>query len=145
MRPQTVRAAELDRFVETGDAARHREEVRQYVQSMFDAGCMRPEWCFVIEEGGRNVGRVALWTLPDMDEPLDLVLLDVPWEDLSAGVCLVADVLERTRSEREIGTSGMTSDPPRRHANSSSWSASWSMNRPGAGLPTRRTVDSPAW
>ena len=49
---------------------------------MFDAGCMRPEWCFVIEEGGRDLGRAALWTLPGMDEPLDVVLLDVPWGDL---------------------------------------------------------------
>lgn len=105
MRTHTVRAAELDRFVEAGGAARHRGEVRQYVQSMFDAGSMRPEWCFVIEEGGRSLGRVALWTLPGMDEPLDLVLLDVPWEDLSAGVRLLEDVLERARSlgAREIG------------------------------------------
>ncbi len=60
MRTQTVRAAELDGFVEARGAARHREEVRQYVRSMFDAGCMRPEWCFVIEEGGIGLGRVAL-------------------------------------------------------------------------------------
>ena len=105
MRTHTVRAAELNRFVEAGGAASHRKEVRQYVQSMFDAGSMRPEWCFVIEEGGRSLGRVALWTLPGMDEPLDLVLLDVPWKDLSAGECLLADVLERARSfgAREIG------------------------------------------
>jgi ribosomal protein S18 acetylase RimI-like enzyme len=105
MRTQTVRAAELDRFVEAGGAARYREEVRQYVQTMFDAGSMRPEWCFVIEEGDRSLGRVALWTLPGMGEPLDLVLLDVTWEDLSAGVRLLEDVLERARSlgAREIG------------------------------------------
>jgi ribosomal protein S18 acetylase RimI-like enzyme len=40
-----------------------------------------------------------------MGEPLDLVLLDVPWEDTSTGVCLLEDVLERARSfgAREIG------------------------------------------
>ena len=81
MRTHTDRATELDSFVEAGGAARHREEVRQYVRSMFDSGCMRPEWCFVIEDGGRDLGRVALWTLPGMDEPLALVLLDVPGED----------------------------------------------------------------
>jgi ribosomal protein S18 acetylase RimI-like enzyme len=105
MHTHTVRAADLDRFVEAGGVARHREEVRQYVQSMLDAGSMRPEWCFVIEEGGSSLGRVALWTLPGMDEPLDLVLLDVPREDPSIGAHLLADVLERARSlgAREIG------------------------------------------
>lgn len=41
MLTHTVRAVERDRVVEAGEAggaARHREEVRQYVQSMFDAG-----------------------------------------------------------------------------------------------------------
>jgi RimJ/RimL family protein N-acetyltransferase len=105
MRTHTVRATELDSFVEAGGAARHHEEVRQYVRSMFDSGCMRPEWCFVIEDGGRDLGRVALWTLPGMDEPLALVLLDVPWEDLSSGVRLLEDVLVRARSmgARELG------------------------------------------
>lgn len=48
---------------------------------------------------------MALWTLPGMGEPLDLVLLDVPWEDLSTGERLLADVLERARSlgAREVG------------------------------------------
>jgi len=106
MLTHAVHAAELNRFVEAAGADRHRGEVRQYVQSMFDAGSMRPEWCFVIEGGGRSLlGRVALWTLPGMDEPLDLVLLDVAWEDLTIGERLLADVLERARSlgAREIG------------------------------------------
>jgi hypothetical protein len=105
MRTHTVCAVELDRFVEAGGATRHRQEVRQYVRSMFDAGCMRPDWCFVIEDGDGNLGRVALWTLPGMDEPLDLVLLDVPCEDPSAGVRLLREVLERARlfGAQEIG------------------------------------------
>ncbi len=56
MRTHTFRAAELDSFVEAGGAARHREQFRQYVRSMFDAGSMRPEWCFVIEEEGKSLG-----------------------------------------------------------------------------------------
>lgn len=75
---------------------------------MFDAGSMRPEWCFVIEEGDRSLGHVALWTLPGMGKPLDLVLLDVPWEDLSTGGRLFWRTCskEHARSERErSGTS----------------------------------------
>ncbi len=55
---------------------------------MFAAGSMRPEWCFVIQEKENNpLGRVAFWTLPGMEKPLALVLLEVPWEEdhLGAG------------------------------------------------------------
>jgi hypothetical protein len=68
---------------------------------MFTAGSMRPEWCFVAEEDeGRPLGRVAFWTLPGMEEPFALVLLDLPWEDDYAGVGkrLLGDVLEEARS-----------------------------------------------
>ena len=113
MTTYAVRAAELDSFVEAGGVD-HREEVRQYVRSMFEAGSMRPEWCFVIEGGGEPLGRVALWTLPGTEEPLDLVLLDVPWGDLSVGERLLADVLERARSlgAGEIGH--VLDEPPMR-------------------------------
>jgi hypothetical protein len=43
MRAHTARSAEHDSFVEAAGAGCHREEVQQYVQGMFDAGCMRPE------------------------------------------------------------------------------------------------------
>lgn len=51
---------------------------------------------------------MALWTLPGMGKPLDLVLLDVPWEDLSTGQRLFWRTCskEHARSERErSGTS----------------------------------------
>jgi hypothetical protein len=82
MRIHPVRAGELDRFVEAAGSPDHRSEIKQYLKSMFAAGSMRPEWCFVAEvEGERLLGRVALWTLPGMEEPFALVLLDVPWDD----------------------------------------------------------------
>ena len=107
MRTRTVRADELGLFVEAGGALEHRREVKGYVEDMFAAGSMRPEWCFVFEDGDRAVGRVALWTLPKSEEPLDAVLLDVPWkgEYLRVGELLLVDVLgqARTLGAREIG------------------------------------------
>jgi ribosomal protein S18 acetylase RimI-like enzyme len=99
MRIRQVHADELDLFVEAGDTG-HNEEVKQYVESMFVAGAMRPEWCFVIEEEGRPLGRVALWGLPGAHRPLALVLIDVPWEEenLNSGVSLLRDVLDRARA-----------------------------------------------
>ena len=78
MRTRPVRADELDLFVGAAGSPDHRKEVRQYLQSMFAAGSMREEWCFVAEEEDRPLGRVAFWTLPGMEEPFALVLLDVP-------------------------------------------------------------------
>jgi ribosomal protein S18 acetylase RimI-like enzyme len=102
MRTRTARADELDLFVEAGGPPEHRREVKRYVEDMFAAGSMRPEWCFVLEDGGRAVGRVALWTLPKSEEPLDAVLLDVPWEEegqhLETGERLLVDVLEEAGS-----------------------------------------------
>jgi ribosomal protein S18 acetylase RimI-like enzyme len=48
---------------------------------MIEPGAMRPEWCFVTEEDGQWIGRGAAWTLPRVGRPLDLVLLDLPFED----------------------------------------------------------------
>ena len=80
MHIRPVRADEIDLFVEITGIPEHRREVEQYLKSMFAAGSMRHQWCFVAEEeqGDRPLGRVAFWTLPGMEEPFALVLLDVP-------------------------------------------------------------------
>ena len=105
MRTRPIRAEELGLFVEAAGPPDHRNEIEQYLKSMFAAGSMRPEWCFVAEEEGRPIGRVALWTLPGAEKPFALVLLDVPWEDhLGAGIRLLGDVLDEARrlGAREI-------------------------------------------
>ena len=35
-----------------------------YVERMFAAGAMRPEWCYVATDSDRVVGRFAFWSLP---------------------------------------------------------------------------------
>ena len=99
MRTRFVHVGEFDLFIEAAGHPDHREETRQYLQSMFAAGSMRPERCFVIEEEDRPLGRVAFWTLPGMKEPFALVLLDVPWEGdyLGVGKRLLGDVLDEAR------------------------------------------------
>jgi ribosomal protein S18 acetylase RimI-like enzyme len=102
MRTRPLRADELDLFVEAAGSPDHRKEVRQYLQSMFAAGSMRPEWCFVAqeEEEDRPFGRVAFWTLPGMEKPFAVVLLDVPWDGdyMGVGKGLLGDVLNEARS-----------------------------------------------
>ncbi len=99
MRTRPIRAQALDLFVESAGPPDHRKEVEQYLESMFAAGSMRPEWCFFAEEEGCPIGRVAFWTLPGAEKPFALVLLDVPWEEdrLGVGIRLLGDVLDEAR------------------------------------------------
>jgi GNAT superfamily N-acetyltransferase len=98
---------DLDHFIEAAGSPDTRTQVEQYLENMFGAGSMRPEWCFVaLDEKDRPLGRVAFWTLPGMEEPFALVLLDVAWQDdpMHVGTRLLEDVLDRARSlgTREI-------------------------------------------
>jgi RimJ/RimL family protein N-acetyltransferase/GNAT superfamily N-acetyltransferase len=99
MHTRPLRTDELDLFV--GATPDHRREVEQYLENMFAASSMRPGWCFVAEEEGEGpVGRVAFWTLPGMEEPFALVLLDVPWDAdyVGVGTRLLDEVLEKARA-----------------------------------------------
>jgi len=107
---RSIRAEEIDLFIEAGGVSHHHQEIRQYTESMFAAGSMHPEWCFMIEEE-QPIGRVALWTLPGMSEPLDLVLLDVPWDDISAGELLLRRALDEAR-DLGAGELGYVLDAP---------------------------------
>ncbi|WP_426984171.1 GNAT family N-acetyltransferase [Brevibacillus borstelensis] len=104
-----IRPEEIDDFAGVGNSDPARvQEVKRYVEKMIAVGSMRPEWCFVIEEANRLRGRVAFWTLPKLDKPLDLVLLDIPWDSedsLSLGKELLQTALEALRGMgvKEVG------------------------------------------
>ncbi len=112
IRPVTL--GDLDLFIDAAGFPDHRADVEQYLDRMFAAGSMRPEWCFVAEEAGRPVGRVAFWTLPGMEEPFALVLLDLDWEDkfMDVGTGLLGDVLDRARALGAAEIEHVVDDPP---------------------------------
>jgi hypothetical protein len=64
----SVSPEHLGSFIEAAGSPDNYEEVAQYLQRMFAAGSMRPEWCFIAEEGDRPYGRVAFWTPPPSSE-----------------------------------------------------------------------------
>jgi hypothetical protein len=69
------------------------------VSDLLMNGSMR-HGVYVAESRGRAIGRAAFWTLPKMSHPLDLVLLDVPWENEGAyeiGVNLLQELLRIAR------------------------------------------------
>ena len=114
MHVRSVPAVGLDRFVESGGDPAHRREVRQYLDAMFAAGSMRPEWCFVAEEHGEPVGRIAFWTLPGMEEPFALVLFDAPWQGnyRKTGARLLGHALEEARALGAKEIEHVLDDPP---------------------------------
>ena len=118
MHTRPVGADELDPFVEAASAPDHRRDVEHYLESMFTAGSMRPEWCFVAEEeqGDRPLGRVAFWTLPGMQKPFALVLLDLAWdgEYMGVGTRLLEDVLDKARALGAEEIEHVVDDPPMR-------------------------------
>ena len=114
---RSVGTEELELFVETGGTPDNRREVEEYLERMFAAGSMRPEWCFVAEEEGEGpLGRVAFWTLPGMEEPFALVLLDVPWDGdyMGPGTRLLGEVLENARALGAREIEHVLDDPPMR-------------------------------
>ncbi len=114
MHLRSVPAVGLDRFVESGGDAVHHGEVRRYLDAMFDAGSMRPEWCFVAEEHGGPAGRIAFWTLPGIEKPFALVLFDVPSREdyREAGSRLLEHALEEARTLGAEEIEHVLDDPP---------------------------------
>jgi GNAT superfamily N-acetyltransferase len=114
MHIRPVRTDELDLFVEAAGTPAHRREVEQYLESMFTAGSMRPEWCFVAEDDSGPLGRIAFWTLPGMEKPFALVLLDVAWDGayMDVGTRLLGAVLDMARALGAGEIEHVVDDPP---------------------------------
>lgn len=112
VRPAT--SVGLDPFVESaGDSADH-AEVRRYLDAMFAAGSMRPEWCFVAEKDSGPTGRIAFWTLPGMDKPFAIVLFDAPWKGnyRDVGIRLLTFALDEAGRLGSEEIEHVIDDPP---------------------------------
>ncbi|RED55736.1 GNAT family N-acetyltransferase [Cohnella lupini] len=72
---------EIDSFIEIGSASGHEAEVKQYLEQMIAIGSIRAEWCYIVKDEERPLGRVAFWTLPKVGKPLAMVLLDMSWNN----------------------------------------------------------------
>jgi hypothetical protein len=92
MRTRPIQPDELPVFAGAASHSEHVGAVHDYVSDLLIKGSMRTD---VAESRGQEVGRAAFWTLPKMNRPLDLVLLDVLWETEGAyqiGVNLLQEV-----------------------------------------------------
>ncbi len=70
----------IEAFSSVATLPEHIADTVQYVQRLFDTKCSRPEWCFVAENSGGAIARIALWSLPAQHIPLDFVLFNAHWD-----------------------------------------------------------------
>ncbi|NMG09835.1 GNAT family N-acetyltransferase [Brasilonema sp. UFV-L1] len=74
-----IRREELEAFANFSERADLNEHFLNYLRDMWAGSYIRPEWCFVAEEAGEFVGRIAYWCLPSLDKPFEMDVLEVPW------------------------------------------------------------------
>ncbi|MEM7535007.1 MAG: hypothetical protein AAF639_22720 [Chloroflexota bacterium] len=134
MRIFSISESQLDLFVNipqqiTSDGGGNESEedstaLRQQIRSLWAAGQSRPEWCFVIEEHGEYVGRVAYVSYDELDAPdatektVWPTALKLPWAEncVEVGVTLLDESLRRlwdqgiTTARCTIGEHDLTVD-----------------------------------
>ncbi|MCR8644573.1 GNAT family N-acetyltransferase [Paenibacillus sp. N1-5-1-14] len=87
-----IQADEIAYFTSIGVSAEEAGAVQSYIERLLAHGSLRLEWCYVMEEEGHPIGRIAFWTMPTLEKPLMMVLLELPWERedyLSVGTILL--------------------------------------------------------
>lgn len=76
-----IQIGEFPRFLSIGTSHEHLGDIKKYVNELLEFGCTRLEWCYVLENNGDFLGRFIFWSLPKLDKPLDMVLLDLDWSN----------------------------------------------------------------
>ena len=94
-------SGELERFALVAGRSAHAQDVQQYLERLLARGCTHLEWCVVLEEARKIIGTLIYWTLPAVGTPLDIVLLELPWERpdyLTLGTSLLQHALSQMRT-----------------------------------------------
>ena len=115
MHIRPIEPDELATFVALHTPAEHVRAVRTYVDRMLAQGAMQIDRCFVLEDAGSPLGRLAYWTLPRVGTPLDVVLLDVPWEGdyIAHGTALLQETVAAMRRIGAGDIGYVLDSPPR--------------------------------
>ncbi|MEN3284910.1 MAG: hypothetical protein V7607_6050 [Solirubrobacteraceae bacterium] len=96
-------------FLEVSADSPHQAELAAYLDALVEQRCTRPEWWVV--DGG---SRAALWSLPGVEVPSHLVLIESDWDDpeLAAGRALMARVHELAAGLGADALEHMVDSPP---------------------------------
>jgi RimJ/RimL family protein N-acetyltransferase len=68
---------ELEAFANLSDRIDLNKHFLAYLTEMLASGYIRPEWCFVAEEAGKFIGRIVYWSLPSLEKPVVVDILEV--------------------------------------------------------------------
>lgn len=77
-------------------------DFKETVQGLWEKELSSPEWCFVIEEKGKLMGRVGYWASKDEKENIRIFGLLLPWErkdTLSIGKRLLNESIEMMKKQ----------------------------------------------
>jgi RimJ/RimL family protein N-acetyltransferase len=87
----------------------HQAQLAAYLDTLVEQRCTRPEWWVV--DGG---SRAALWSLPGLEAPSSVVLIETDWDDpqLCAGRELMARVHELAAALGAEALDHMVDSPP---------------------------------
>lgn len=76
-----IRREELKTFANFSDCLEQNKHFLAYLTEMLALGYVRLEWCFVAEEAGKFIGRIVYWSLPSLEKPVIVDILEVPWSE----------------------------------------------------------------
>ena len=96
-----IEAHELEAFVRITTDEAQALSILQYLQQLLEKDSVRLPWCFVAEDNGQLLGRVALWKLPKNEQPGHIILFDLPWQQSgweAIGQQLLQEALSVARS-----------------------------------------------
>lgn len=90
-----IRHEELETFASFSDRIELNKKFLIYLTKMLASGYVRLEWCFVAEQAGEFIGRIVYWSLPSLDKPVIVDILEVPWSEnyLEVGINLLQQSL----------------------------------------------------
>jgi RimJ/RimL family protein N-acetyltransferase len=101
--------ARVSTFMDVSAGSPHQPELAAYLDTLVEQRCTRPEWWVV--DGS---SRAALWSLPGVEVPSSVVLIETDWDDpqLRAGRALMARVHELAAGLGAEALDHMVDSPP---------------------------------
>lgn len=109
-----IKINEFKKFLSVATESKHLDDIEKYSNQLLKTGCSKIKWCYVIESDEEFLGRFAFWTLPKLEKPLDIVLLDLSWSEenyLEVGSILF-DNIKTIMKDLDITSLGHVVDLP---------------------------------
>jgi len=94
MKVYNIKKEEISKFTSLSNNG---SDFKKTVQEMWEKELTSPEWCFVIEEKGKIIGRIGYWSSKEDKENIRIFGLLLPWEGediLSIGKKVLKEINE---------------------------------------------------